>query len=238
MQKLNHPNVFSLSDAEYKIATKELLKFSDAGKYSLTEYMTVFYYVARFGNPLRIELKKLEKRIIRGMYKGIANYVYMPNGDMHFYVNDNNEFKEYLINITAEARKINEELQHIKHKKNASIVEELFHSDFDAFVKVTLGDKAEYTYTPFFEYFDVNKTYEYLLSKPTLRWDFTEYLHLRYKIGSYYYASELQFFQKLKKKIEKKSKAFGKMVFGYTLSQLNNEIEATIIILTKSTTSI
>jgi len=45
-------NFMNLSDHEYKDCVQKLIDFIDRDEIELSEYITVFYYIIRFDNPL------------------------------------------------------------------------------------------------------------------------------------------------------------------------------------------
>ena len=91
--QLSYTQVYSLSDKRYKELTLQMLKFSDAGLYDLTYYLTIFHFSVRFGNPFKFNLDKLEKRIICGMKKGKQSYKFQPLNH-YLSVDENSAHKE------------------------------------------------------------------------------------------------------------------------------------------------
>jgi hypothetical protein len=224
--KLGFPHYLDLKDDEYLVLTKELLKYSDKGELYLPVYVTVFYFATRFGNPLKYDPDKLEKRIIKGMLKGKKGYAYLNSLDMHFNLDLNTENKEHFANIITAINGVNEELRKSKESKDCQKLEDLFYSDFDEFYKQALILNAPFAHRPFFNHFKLNRLYSHLMSDNKKRWDFTACLRQRYtNNSSYSLRPEIDFLTSLQQKISKNSKTIsGKNVTGFVFTELNKQL--------------
>ncbi|MGQ4828682.1 hypothetical protein, partial [Enterococcus faecalis] len=75
----------------YLKTTKKMLEYAYNGSYDITLYLTVFHFATRFGNPLNLNLDRLEKAIIKGMIKGKKNYKHNHPLDFHLSISSNTE---------------------------------------------------------------------------------------------------------------------------------------------------
>lgn len=204
--KLSYPHVFSLTDVKYNSLTRQMLTFSDQGKFDHQHSLTIFYFASRFENPLNLDLDKLEKRVIKGLKKGIDKYSYVPSLDLDLNIQDSSTIKAHLINIKKIALEINEGLiQEINNDKYSKI-EDLYTINFEEFFFALVDKNQNLRYEPVFESFNVKKFYSFFINADgEVKWKiinlfkhrYTEYANSELKL-------EIMFLEGLILKIEKK----------------------------------
>lgn len=207
--KLNPSNIFDLNSEEYKILTNELLSYADKGLFKLGDYMTIFYYVARFNNPLKFKsLENLEKRIIRGLKKGVTNYNYIPNLDMYLKVDNNSEFYKNFIKIRETCLEINNKIR-LKHILiETENLENLYRTDFELFDNRLTDKKSQWSSTSILNHFNVNKFFDFFINTSTAtKWEIIKLLQYRHSSNSFNnFNDEILFLKAVQLKLAKKIK--------------------------------
>ncbi len=234
LNNLNYQNCFTLTDKEYLELTKKLMEFSDKGLYEISNYLSIFHFVSRFNNPLNYNLENLEKRIIRGMKKGKANYKFTASLDFYLRVDENSEHKIHLTNIRTEALLLNEQVLQEEKKSIAVDLESKCYENFTEFFTEILRTDKDYFYNPIMKDFNSFKFYKFFLnSNNEVKWEIIRFLPNRYKkYENHYLKPEIEFFQELEKRVEKKCKKIKKgNLTGFLFNELNKVIKDTIEIL-------
>ena len=212
LNRLSYQQVFSLTDKEYKDLTRQMLQYSDSGLYDITYYPTVFYFSARFSNPLNFNLDKLEKRIIAGMKKGKPNYKFQHSLDFYLSVDANSEYKERLLRIRKVALEINSEIDLISKQVDSKRIENNCYSNFQDFYEEVLKHNSQYLYLPIFKNFSANKFYQFFLkSNGDTKWQIVRFWSNRF--GDYPYSElkqEIDFLEALKNRLIIKLKGLPK----------------------------
>lgn len=207
--KLNPSNIFDLNSEEYKILTNELLSYADKGLFKLGDYMTIFYYVARFNNPLKFKsLENLEKRIIRGIKKGVTNYNYIPNLDMYLKVDNNSEFYKNFIKIRETCLEMNNKIR-LKHILiETENLENLYRTDFELFDNRLTDKKSQWSSTSILNHFNVNKFFDFFINTSTAtKWEIIKLLQYRHSSNSFNnFNDEILFLKAVQLKLAKKIK--------------------------------
>ncbi|MBD3584065.1 P-loop NTPase fold protein [Flavobacterium selenitireducens] len=230
--KLGYPVVFALKDSEYIALTRQMLGFADDGNYDPQNAVTIFYFATRFGNPLNLNLEKLERRIIKGLYKGVDSYKYVASLDMHLRIDDASEHPEHLKKIRAVAIEINNSLmQEITNEKYRGI-EELYKNDIDQFIGKLIDKKDNYYYEPVLESFSIRKFYSFFLNASgEIKWKINGLFKHRYPEHPYSgLKTEVHFLEGLLQRIDKKieslpSKGLNSFVFNDFSKILKQSIE-------------
>lgn len=209
---LGYQNVFSLSDTEYNRLTRKMLNYSDSGMYHLANYIQIFYFATRFGNPLKYNLENLEKRILLAMKTGKVNYKYFVNLDFHLSVDGNAEYKERLVRIRNAALDINKKILIKNQAFDSSRLEKICYENFEQFCAETLNKDKPYFYTPIFQTFNAHKFYLlFLKSDNKMKWEIAHFWRRRYSdFPANELKSEIDFLEKLKQKIEIKTSSLSK----------------------------
>jgi len=101
-------NIRKLSDREYLKETRKLLNFALEGKYLITEYITIFYYIMRFGNVLNQKPEALVTKFIKRIKSKSVEHVYHPLIDQYFRGSSESEFDLYYGSIFAAVKEVNE----------------------------------------------------------------------------------------------------------------------------------
>lgn len=200
-RKLSYPNVFELDDEQYLNNTKEILEFAEKGVFNIIDYLTVFYFVSRFENPLNIKLEELKTRIIAGIDKGIDSYQY--NYDLDFYMNvsEKSENKDYLIKIREHILKINENILSKSKSSDYKRLEKLCYEDFNSFFNELSTREKDYYYSPILKIFNPQEFFKfYLDSRNAQKWTVLKFFKSRYK------NTMLNYIQDEKKFLEELSK--------------------------------
>lgn len=201
--QLGYQQVFSLTDKEYKELTRKMLKFSDSGLYDITNYLSVFYFSARFNNPLTLNLDKLEKRIIAGMKNGKSNYKFQHSLDFYLSIEANSEHKDRLLRIRKVALEINNEIDSVSKKNDSMRLEDSCYENFQGFYEEVLKHDSKYSYVPIFKNFNSNKFYQFFLkSNGDTKWQIVRFWSSRYR--DYPYSDlkqEIDFLEALKNKL-------------------------------------
>ncbi|WGK94550.1 MULTISPECIES: KAP family NTPase [Flavobacterium] len=234
LNNLNYHNCYSLTDREYLELTKKIIEFSSKGLYEISEYLSIFYYVSRFNNPLNYNLENLEKKIIRGMKKGKANYKFTPSLDFYLRVDENSVHKTHLENILAEILRLNEQILQEEKKSKAIDLESKCYENFTEFFTEVIRTDKEYLYNPIMKDFNSYKFYKFFLSNDNQgKWEIIKFLSYRYKkYENHLLKPELLFFQELEKRIEHKCKKIKKgNLSGFLFNEFNVKIKDTIEIL-------
>lgn len=204
--RLNYPQVFSLTDKEYKDLSQQMLRYSDNGLYDITNYLTVFYFSTRFSNPFNFNLDKLEKRVIAGMKKGKANYKFQDSLDFHLSVDGKSEHKERLLRIRKVALEINNKIDSDSKQTNSKRLETTCYDNFQEFYEEVLQHNSQYSFVPVFQNFNANKFYLFFLkSNGETKWQIVRFWSSRYR--DYPYSElkhEIDFLEALKDKLIKK----------------------------------
>jgi hypothetical protein len=227
LEELNHPNVYTFNDKEYIIATKKLLSFAEQGLFEIFNYVSIFYFVFRFGNPLRIHPDRLQARIIAGMKKGLSHYSFDPQLEIRLGLEQNDPNFPYLKEIASAGLHINKKLGMLAAKTKSDKLQKLFLSDLDGFMAVVLNKQGSFYSGPVFHQFNAEKSYRYLL-----RLDndslvkVIRLLYDRRKSGyATHFADEKPFFAALETKIQKKAlEKKGKNISGFIFNDLHHNI--------------
>lgn len=230
LNDLDYPNVFSISEGKNKELITLMLNYAFRGDYDLKQYLTVFILSTRFGNPLKFNIKKLEKKIIQGMKLGKKSYDYIHSLDFHLYIDQNFEFKENAINIRFATLEINDSILEDSKKKEQERLVHLCYKDFEAFYSEILQSN-NLLYTPFFHTLSSYKFYLLFLRSNNLnRYNIIELLKSKYsKVPAPELLIERDFFEKLQKNILKKIKSLPKSGISPFLFKELNRIISLII---------
>lgn len=230
--KLSYPTVFMLKDGEYNALTRQMLAYSDQGKYEPQSCLTIFYFASRFDNPLNLNLEKLEKRIIKGLNKGAANFSYFASLDFHLNIEDSSNNKIHLENIKKVALEINDSLiQEITNEKYREL-EELYKINVEEFISKLLDKNEHYILEPIFENFSVRNFYSFFInSSGDIKWKIIGLFRHRYH--EYVYSGlkpEIKFIEALVQKIERKiqvlpSKGITSFIYKDFLKTLNQSVD-------------
>jgi hypothetical protein len=230
--QLSYPKVFSLTDNDYKTLTKKLLYFSDRGFFDITNYLTVFYFSARFGNPLKYNLDKLEKRVINGMKKGKSNYKFQHSLEFYLNIENNCEHKERLIRIRKIALEINNEIDSTSKQIDSKRLEDSCYNNFQEFYEEVLKHDSQYSLVPIFINFNVNKFYQFFIkSGGETQWQVVRFWSNRYRDYPYSeFKKEIDFLEKLRDRLIVKLKRLPKrglknFIFNEHIKTLQTSID-------------
>lgn len=237
---LGYQNCFKLDDKKYLELTKKLINYSDKGLYDIQDYLTVFYFVSRFNNPLNFKLENLEKRIIKGMLKGKASYRYTPSLDFNLIVDENSQNKIHLINIREEILALNNQLLQNETDANSKNLEIKCYENFKEFYLEILRTDKDYFYKPFMADFNDFKFYKFFLNSDNeTKWLIIKFLPNRYKkYGNHFLKLELNFYEQLVKRVESKCRKIKKgNLTGFLFLELEKALKDVISILKEESTT-
>ncbi|GEN77469.1 hypothetical protein [Chryseobacterium hagamense] len=226
--KLNYPEVFNLNNTDYLKLTKELLKFSDEGLYNMSDYTTIFYFIARFNNPLKFSsLIDIEKRVIKGLRKGIKNYNYIPNINYFLTINPDAKFFDNYNNIKKVILDINDEKKKILDKIENERLQKLYSQDWESFQEYLLTKD----YQPVLNFFDAKKFSRfYINAEISTKWKINSLLKHRYRQHMYEVLfDELPFLETIQLKIhEKLNRNYKNGLEFFVYDDFNNTLKDTI----------
>lgn len=230
--KLSNSYCFNLTNMKYKTLCREMLEYCDNGEYELVDYLTIFYFITRFDNPLHYDLKLLEKRIIKGMNKGKLNYKHIPQLEHQLFRFDSNEVILNLYsNIKNETLMINSGLYSREEMKLIEESEKLFYENIYEFYKKVLQINDRTYYSNLFKYFNINKLYSFLLNAENDKlWTFNNFIYQRYNTQNPSLSKEeLPNLEKLKDKLNRsKSIASKKVVTGIIYKEIIKQLDIVI----------
>jgi hypothetical protein len=83
VRQLEYENALLVSEAQYEQLLWQLLDHVDAGDYLLGEYITLYWRVMLFDNPLGLTPEELTIRLARGMQKSLPNSGPIANAEMY-----------------------------------------------------------------------------------------------------------------------------------------------------------
>lgn len=98
---LSYPNVYELTDKDYIELTVKLQEYAENGHFKINEYLTIFYFLTRFNNPIKFDFEDLVKKLKVGISKSVEKNEKVFLYDLDFYLNvsDESENKEYLMDL-------------------------------------------------------------------------------------------------------------------------------------------
>lgn len=97
--ELSNRKYKELSDKEYIKLTRELKASAFNGEYLIQDYLTIFYYIAREGNVLNLNLQKLTDNLIRIIRKLGKTHVYSSLIETYNRSSEDSPFEEYYSRI-------------------------------------------------------------------------------------------------------------------------------------------
>ncbi|SFA41332.1 KAP family P-loop domain-containing protein [Pedobacter suwonensis] len=98
-RSLGYHEVNHMNDDEYLSQTNKLLAFLREGTYHLQDFITIFYYLTRFGNPLGLDLESLKLEMISILQANAQRYSYQPMLKQYTSIDENSSNYEYYLPI-------------------------------------------------------------------------------------------------------------------------------------------
>jgi hypothetical protein len=228
-EKLNYLQCFDLSDEEYIQLTRKLYEFALKGEFNLQEYVTVFHFLTRFGNPLEFDVTELEDSLISGMEKGVENYKYMPDLDFHLSIGDTAEYKENLNGIKKRALELNREIEKNNLANEKEKFEELCYTNFELFFEKILDPTQKQYFEPVLSEFDSNKFFKFFQNQLHLRTPIQRLIVTRYQHRHTLLRPEITFLMGLLEEAEQvESSKLGRNVSGQIIRNLITYLRAAI----------
>ncbi|MBO9672573.1 MAG: hypothetical protein J7577_03965 [Sphingobacteriaceae bacterium] len=140
-RSLGFQEVNKMSDDEYIIQTKRLLHFLRAGNFHLRDFITIFYFLTRFGNPLELDPEDLKEEMISILKSNATRYNYQPMLHQYTKLDDNlSDYKYYaaLRNVMIEINDQNAENdQKLADENIADLLQNNFEDCFSYFTSDT-----------------------------------------------------------------------------------------------------
>ncbi len=202
-RQLSYPDVYNLSDEDYITKTSQLKKFAEKGFYKIGEYLSIFYLLTRFSNPLELDLSQLVSILKIGIDKSVDRNENIPlyDIDFHLRINEDNENKDFLSQLRNYILSKNDQINTDKVNKDLKNLEELFYDNFDEFTKNIINSESQYLHSALFTSFNSTKLCEYFLkSHNDTKWKVYRFFRMRYKSTSpVFIKEELAFFESLSK---------------------------------------
>ncbi len=236
--RLGYQQVFSITDIEYRELTRKMLKYSDSGLYDITNYLTVFYFSARFNNPLNLNLDRLEKRIITGMKKGKSNYKFQHTLGFYLSVEPNSEHKDRLLRIRKVALEINNEIDSVSKKNDSKRLEDSCYQNFQGFYAEVLKHNSQFSFVPIFKNFNPIKFYQFFLkSNGETKWQIVNFWSSRYRdYPNPDLKQEIDFLEALKNKLTIKLNVLPKHgIINFLFNEHINTLQTSIDRLNRAT---
>ena len=198
---LSYPNVYNLTDKEYIEKTLQLKEFAFNGNFKIGEYITLFYFLSRFDNPLNLKLEELEENLKMGIDKSVElnEKIYKQELDHYLSVSEKSENKEHLNNLRLYIIKKNDQINENNNNQELEELETLFYNDYEDFFKTIFNSESKYRYSPVFSKFDARKFCEnFINNENSEKYKLLKYFKMKYK-SSYviYHKEELIFFKNL-----------------------------------------
>jgi len=147
MTKLGYMNCFSLSDADYKRTTLQMLQIAYKGNYPINVYCTVFHFATRFDNMLNLDISRLKSKLKNSIKKSAITTSYLHNIERLIHFSNGTEFIEDILEIRAYCIGINdlikdrlqnekiENLSFLVETKFMKIIDDSQHPDSDFYDK-------------------------------------------------------------------------------------------------------
>lgn len=156
---LGYFDCLELGDKTYRTKTLKLLEFVDKGELQLFEYPTAFHYATRFDNLLSFNIENLKNRFRKGISKGFRKYAYDRQLHFRLAIDEKTEYKEDLQEIGRYCIEINKKLGELIEKDKIIKIEQLFSSNFNAFLEMINDTNERFSHLPVFQYFSSENTY-------------------------------------------------------------------------------
>lgn len=225
-QKLSYPTCFSLNDVDYLGDTRKLMEYCDQGAFDLPNYMSIFHFATRFGNPLNYNLLKLQNRIIKGLHRGKHQYKYQQSLGHFLSISASSEHSSQLREIRKACLEINDAIKQKQYLRESNRLEALCYSDFKEFQSLFNESKGDLRYVPYLENFNPHKFYLFFLrASNELRWEVASFFHHRY---NEYFSStlspEIDFVRELFAKIERKKNSLKAGLGKFFFNELHNDL--------------
>lgn len=212
LNRLEYPEVFSMNDDTYRSLTKQMLEYSDNGLYDLSDYLKIFSFSARFENPLKYNLDKLEKRIIRGMKKGKPKYSFHNSLEFYLDIDENSPYTEALLRLRNVIIEFNNEIYSDLNEIEYMGLEDNCYNNFQEFHQELSKRNNKYSYVPIFKNFSVTKFYKFLSKTDgQSQWQVIQLWRRRYNNHSFFeLKQEVDFLEELKNKLVRRQKKIPK----------------------------
>lgn len=158
---MQYNGVFDIDEGTYLELTRQLFADTEAGKFNLETYPSIFHFVTRFNDPLSLGIENARDRIIAGIGRGKPHYKFFENLDLQFRVSVKDEFAPDMLMVIDACLATNRGIQRTDLDQTLGDLRTLFFrnpADFYSQVK----DIHKRMLLPFFDTFPVEETARYL----------------------------------------------------------------------------
>ncbi len=226
-KKLSYWKCMNLSYNDYKNETKKMIKLMDENKLELYEFPTVFHYITRFDNPLRLNIIKLKNKMIKKINTG--NFEYVKNINSKIVIDPSEKYLKELKEIIDVCDKRNKEIaEKIESEKYDNLFSR-FKDNFDMFIDDFQDVNNNCIAKSFFAYFEFSKLWRVISKLSNLQLIEFGYL-IEWRYSNIIYEgikSEKKFLESFKKKLEYKSKLkkINKLdlaTYNFIINKINN----------------
>lgn len=128
------------SDQEYTKLVRELKDYALKGFFFTRDYITVFYYIFRFGNVLRLNKQLFVKNLCKAILKTVSWQAYEPMLHYHFSNPPEGEFYNEYDKIYEATKEVNIRAKQLEIRTATNVIEQKLKHNFDELYKTILGD--------------------------------------------------------------------------------------------------
>lgn len=132
LNALSYQNFALLSDQDYLLLLRDIRKHLNKGEYQSYEFLTIFDYLTRFGNPLRLDKEKLKNEMIGVLNRYQSNYLYDSKIPMYLTFDLKMDNAPYYSELKKVIVRINNQAKVHKEKKVNETTSDLYFSDLDS----------------------------------------------------------------------------------------------------------
>lgn len=130
--RLEHWELHKLSDHEHTSLLRDIRKHLYDGEYLPQDFLTLFFYLTRFKNPLRLSKEKLKNDMLNILKRNKHKYRYTPGLEQFLHIDEKTENDQYYIPLRQMILELNEEVRDSKQKAVNRTINELYFNNLDA----------------------------------------------------------------------------------------------------------
>ncbi|WP_430816158.1 P-loop NTPase fold protein [Carboxylicivirga sp. RSCT41] len=158
---LDYMDCLNLSLKEFRLKVTKMLGYIDRGELDLIDYFKAFKLITNFNNIYGFDLKKLVKRIKRGIKVGANNYSYESNLHVNFRYSSYAAFQPELQEIIRFCLEFNKELKEIEQREKSEMLFTILKRDVVNFKRLMEEDDDNFfSNNPFLNHFTAYQIYQ------------------------------------------------------------------------------
>jgi hypothetical protein len=181
---LHHRQVDNIDDASYLGLTRELYNLIPSGNFELMSFLTLFYYVTRYDNPLEIDLNEFEKIISDTINKNIEKFAPIPEINLVIRKDGFLNHKEIMNRIVDYIHEANTKVISHLDKIEAEKLENDFNDNPIEFLKLITEKDSNYFIKPILKDFDIQNFIDKINSFSNKElYEFIKFLETRFNYG-------------------------------------------------------